>query len=369
MRAVPDTGNTKPSASAVKLAAADTFAVGELNERSRDIFRMIVEAYVETGEPVGSRTLARRGVLDLSPATIRNVMADLEEQGLLFAPHTSAGRLPTEAGLRLFVNGLLEVGSISEDERRNIEAQCAAAGKSLPQALEQATSALAGLSRCAGLVIAPKTERALKHVEFVPLAPGRALVVLVTEDGLVENRIIDVPADTLPSAMTAASNYLNARLVGRTLEESRAAILVEIAQRKGEIDELTAKLISAGLASWSGNPADSALIVKGQSKLLEDVTALADLERLRALFEMLETKEAMVRLLDATRVGEGVQIYIGAATPLFGVTGCSMIVAPYSNSREQVVGAIGVIGPTRLNYARIIPMVDYTAKVIGRLMG
>jgi len=367
MRAVPDTGDSKPAS--VKLAAADSFAIGELNERSLEVFRMIVEAYVETGEPVGSRTLARRGALELSPATIRNVMADLEEQGLLFAPHTSAGRLPTETGLRLFVNGLLELGGVSEEERRNIEAQCAAAGKSLPQALEQATAMLAGLSRCAGLVIAPKTERALKHVEFVPLAPGRALVVLVTEDGLVENRIIDAPAGTLPSSMTAASNYLNARLVGRTLDESRAAILAEIAQRKDEIDELTAKLIAAGLASWSGSPAESALIVKGQSKLLEDVTALADLERLRALFEMLETKEAMVRLLDATRVGEGVQIYIGAATPLFGVTGCSMIVAPYSNSREQVVGAIGVIGPTRLNYARIIPMVDYTAKVIGRLMG
>ncbi|MGH7013734.1 MAG: heat-inducible transcriptional repressor HrcA [Stellaceae bacterium] len=330
---------------------------------------MIVEAYVETGEPVGSRTLARRGALDLSPATIRNVMADLEEQGLLFAPHTSAGRLPTETGLRLFVNGLMELGGISEDERRNIEAQCVAAGKSLPQALEQATSTLAGLSRCAGLVIAPKTERALKHVEFVPLAPGRALVVLVTEDGLVENRIINTPAGTLPASMTAAGNYLNARLVGRTLDESRAAILAEIAQRKDEVDELTAKLIAAGLASWSGSPAESALIVKGQSKLLEDVTALTDLERLRALFEMLETKEAVVRLLDATRAGEGVHIYIGAATPLFGVAGCSMIVAPYSNSREQVVGAIGVIGPTRLNYARIIPMVDYTAKVIGRLMG
>jgi heat-inducible transcriptional repressor len=344
--------------------------ISELNERSREIFRMIVDAYVETGEPVGSRTLARKGGLDLSPATIRNVMADLEEQGLLHAPHTSAGRLPTDAGLRLYVSGLLELGGLSEEERRNIEARCAAAGKSLPQALEEATANLAGLSRCAGLVISPKMERPLRHIEFVPLPPNRALVVMVTEDGLVENRIIEVPLGTLPASMVMASNYLNARLVGRTVEESRQAVLSEVAERRGEIDELTGKLVAAGLASWSGGGADEgALIVKGQAKLLSDVTALGDLERLRSLFDMLETKQAMVGLLDATRAGDGVNIYIGADNPLFGVAGCSMIVAPYSNSREQVVGAIGVIGPTRINYARIIPLVDYTAKAIGRILG
>jgi heat-inducible transcriptional repressor len=318
---------------------------------------------------VGSRTLSRRGRLDLSPATIRNVMADLEDAGLLFAPHTSAGRLPTEAGLRLFVNGLLELGGLSEDERRNIDGRCAAAGKSLPQALEEATAMLSGLSRCAGLVVAPKTERPLKHIEFVPLSPGRALVVMVTEDGLVENRLIAVPVGTPPSTLVSASNYLNARLVGHTMDEVKSLIAEDIEARRAELDELTARLVEAGLASWGGGGEGSALIVRGQAKLLDDVTALADLERLRTLFDMLETKEAMVRLLDATREGEGVQIYIGADNPLFGVAGCSMIVAPYSNSREQVVGAIGVIGPTRLNYARIIPLVDYTAKVIGRLLG
>jgi heat-inducible transcriptional repressor len=343
--------------------------ITELNERSREIFRMVVDAYVETGEPVGSRTLSRRGSLELSPATIRNVMADLEEAGLLFAPHTSAGRLPTEAGLRLFVSGLLELGGLSEEERRSIDGRCAAAGKSLAQALEEATAALSGLAHCAGLVVAPKTERPLKHIEFVPLSPGRALVVLVTEDGLVENRLIEVPLGTPPSTLQAASNYLNARLVGSTVEEAKALIAAEIESRRAQLDELTAKLVAAGLASWAGGDEGSALIVKGQAKLLEDVTALTDLERLRTLFDMLETKEAMLRLLDATREGEGVQIYIGADNPLFGVAGCSMIVAPYSNSREQVVGAIGVIGPTRINYARIIPLVDYTAKVIGRLLG
>jgi heat-inducible transcriptional repressor len=343
--------------------------ITELNERSREIFRMVVDAYVETGEPVGSRTLSRRGGLEISPATIRNVMADLEEAGLLFAPHTSAGRLPTEAGLRLFVSGLLEVGGLSEDERRNIDGRCAAAGKSLPQALEEAIVALSGLSRCAGLVVAPKTERPLKHIEFVPLSPGRALVVLVTEDGLVENRLIEVPIGTPPSTLVSASNYLNARLIGHTVDQVKTAVLAELESRRAELDEITSKLVAAGLASWAGGDEGGALIVKGQANLLDDVTALTDLERLRALFDMLETKEAMVRLLDATREGEGVQIYIGADNPLFGVAGCSMIVAPYSNSREQVVGAIGVIGPTRINYARIIPLVDYTAKVIGRLLG
>jgi heat-inducible transcriptional repressor len=340
--------------------------ISELNERSREIFRMIVDAYVDTGEPVGSRTLARRGRLDLSPASIRNVMADLEEAGLLFAPHTSAGRLPTDAGLRLFVSGLLELGGPSEVERQSIEGRCAAAGKSLSQALLEATSALSGLSRCASVVIAPKTERPLKHIEFVSLSPGRALVVLVTEDGVVENRLIEVPLGTPPSTLQAATNYLNSRLSGRTVEEVKTAVLGEIESRRAQLDELTAKLVEAGLASWGSER--SALIVRGQANLLEDVTALGDLERLRTLFDMLETKEAMVRLLDATREGEGVQIYIGADNPLFGVAGCSVVVAPYGNSREQVIGAIGVVGPTRINYARIIPLVDYTAKVIGRML-
>jgi heat-inducible transcriptional repressor len=344
--------------------------ITELNERSREIFRLIVDAYVETGEPVGSRTLSRRSHLDLSPATIRNVMADLEDAGLLFSPHTSAGRLPTDAGLRLFVNGLLEIGGLSEEERRSIDGRLVAANKTLGQALEEASAALSGLSRCAGLVVAPKTERrSLKHIEFVPLSPERALVVMVTEDGLVENRLIDVPIGTPPSTLVSAGNYLNSRLAGHTVDEAKAAITLDIETKRAQLDELTAKLVEAGLASWSGGGVGSALIVRGQANLLDDVTALGDLERLRTLFDMLETKESMLRLLDATREGEGVQIFIGADNPLFGVAGCSMIVAPYANSREQVVGAIGVIGPTRINYARIIPLVDYTAKVIGKLLG
>ncbi len=346
--------------------------IGALNERSREIFRTIVDAYVETGEPIGSRTISRRLGLNLSAATIRNVMADLEEAGLLFAPHTSAGRLPTDAGLRLFVDGLLEVGRLSQDERDNLDARCAAGGRSFPALLEQATQTLSGLSRCAGLVLAPKTERALKHVEFVALGPARALVVLVTEDGLVENRVIEVPVGVPASALVTAGNFLSARMIGFTLDEAKAALKQELQANQAELDELTTRLVEAGLASWAGTPdgvMGGSLIVRGQANLLEDISALEDLDRVRRLFEMLETKDTMMRLVEATHRGEGVQIFIGSANSLFGIAGCSMVIAPYMNSREQIVGAIGVIGPTRINYARIIPMVDYTAKVIGRSIG
>jgi heat-inducible transcriptional repressor len=342
--------------------------VVELSERSREIFREIVDAYVETGEPVGSRTLSRRLTTSLSPATIRNTMADLEEAGLLYAPHTSAGRLPTEAGMRMFVSGLLELGSLPELERERIDRHCRATGKSLENLLEEALSALSGLSRCAGLVLAPKTQVSLKHIEFVPLGPGRALVVLVTGDGLVENRVLELPTEVAPSTLVEATNYLNARLTGRTIEEAREAILSELESQRTQLDELTGKVVKAGLATWAGGKSGQ-LIVRGQSHLLDDVTALDDLERIRGLFEALETKEHLVNLLDLTNRAQGVQIFIGAENELFKVSGCSMIVAPYHNSREQIVGAIGVIGPQRLNYGRIIPLVDYTAKVIGRLIG
>lgn len=339
-----------------------------LNQRSREIFRHIVEAYVETGAPIGSRTLSRQLGMNLSPATIRNVMADLEELGLLYAPHASAGRLPTELGLQLFVHGLLERGNLAEEDRKRIESRCAAAGRSLPEALEEASSMLSDLSRCAGLVVAPKFEEPLKHIEFVSLGPGRALVVLVTNSGAVENRIIDVPVGLPPSSLVEASNYLSARLVGRTLGEAYRQVKAELEQQRAELNQLTAKLVEKGLADWSeGNR--GALIVRGQAQLLEDITALEDLERVRTLFSALETKESLLRLLDLTEEGEGVQIFIGAENQLFGMTGCSMVIAPYTNSRQQFVGAIGVIGPTRINYARIIPMVDHTAKVLGRIVG
>ncbi|CAA7621171.1 heat-inducible transcriptional repressor HrcA [Magnetospirillum sp. SS-4] len=343
--------------------------ITELNERSREVFRKIVEAYVATGEPIGSRTVSQRLTQALSPATIRNVMADLEDYGLLYAPHTSAGRLPTQAGMRLFVNGLLEVGRMAEDERSRIDAQCHAAGKSMEQALTEALSALSGLARCAGVVVAPKVQRVLKHVEFVWLGRHRALVVLVTEDGMVENRIVDLPGGVEMSTLIEAGNFLNARLAGRTLDEVKDEIVAELEQHRSQLDSLTQRVVEAGLATWAGGDDKGALIVRGQSHLLEDVTAVEDLERIRTLFEALETSEQFLRLVDLTQTADGVQIFIGAENELFGVTGCSMIVAPYRDSRERIVGAIGVIGPQRINYARIIPMVDYTAKVIGRLIG
>jgi heat-inducible transcriptional repressor len=343
--------------------------IPELNGRSREIFRHIVEAYVESGEPIGSRTLARRVGMSLSPATIRNVMADLEEAGLLFAPHISAGRLPTEAGMRLFVDGLLEVGNLTEEERRDIDSQCAGTGRSLEGLLEEASATLSGLSNCAGLVLAPKTESPLRHIEFVNLHPGRALVVMVAENGVVENRIIEVPAGLPTSALVEASNFLSARLLGSTIDEGRDAILAELEENQAQLDALTSRVVETGLATWAGGDSGGSLIISGQAKLLDDVTAVADLERIRALFAVLETKETTVRLLELADGAEGVQIFIGADNDLFSMAGCSMIVAPYANTREQIVGAIGVIGPTRLNYARIIPMVDYTANLIGRLIG
>lgn len=351
------------------VAVGRSSPITELNERSREIFRRIVDAYVDVGEPVGSRTLSRMPGVNLSAASIRNVMADLEDAGLLHAPHTSAGRVPTEAGLRLFVNGLLEVGSLTPDERQNIEAKCAATGRSVDQALLEASRALSGLARGVGLVSAPTVERALKHIEFVIIGPGRALVVLVTEDGLVENRVIEVPIGLPPSALTQASNYLNARIAGRTTAEARLQVQKELEGNRAELDQLTSQVVEAGVASWGGEPQERSLIVRGQANLLDDAGAAANLDRIRALFELLEKKESAMRLLDAVNGAEGVQIYIGADNTLFDLTGCSLVVAPYHNRNGHLVGAIGVIGPARINYARIIPIVDYTAKVIGRTMG
>lgn len=343
--------------------------ITELNERSREIFRRIVDAYLETGDPVGSRTLSRQPGLDISPATIRNVMADLEDTGLLFSPHTSAGRLPTEAGLKLFVDGILEVGNLTSAERHAIEGECKSSGSSIEGMLENATQALSGLSSLTGLVVAPKTQAPLKHIEFVALSPGRALVVLVTENGVVENRIIEIPMTVLPSALVEATNYLSARLVGRTLDDALGEIKAELNNHQAQLDALTTKVVEEGIAVWAGGRGKGSLIVRGQAHLIEDRDAAADLEHIRALFEALETKETMARLIETTDTANGVQIFIGADNNLFGMSGCSLIVGPYHDSRERIIGTIGVIGPTRMNYARIIPMVDFTAKLVGRLIG
>ncbi len=344
-------------------------SVDELNKRSLEIFRELVDAYVETGEPVGSRTLSRRLNIPLSPATIRNIMADLEEAGLLYAPHTSAGRLPTDDGLRFFVHGLLEVGDLSEKERDHIDQLCNGSGQSVSSVLEEATTVLSGLSKCAGLVMAPKTEAPLKHLEFVNLGPERALVVLINQDGVVENRLIEVPKGITPSILNEAANYISSRLLGRTLNQAKTIINEELTHHQAHLNELTAKVVAAGLAVWAGGEQGGSLIVKGQSNLLNDVTQVDDLNQIRDLFQILDTKEVLHQLLDASIKADGIQIFIGAENNLFKLSGCSLVVSPYHNSRQQIVGAIGVIGPARMNYGRIIPLVDYTAKMIGRLIG
>jgi heat-inducible transcriptional repressor len=338
-----------------------------LSDRPREVFRHLVDAFLTSGEPVGSRTLSQRLPTQLSPASIRNVMADLEAMGLLYAPHTSAGRVPTEKGLRLFVDGLLEIGQLAPDERVAIEARINGSGRGIEDVLTQATSLLSGLSRCAGLVVAAKQDTVLKHVEFVAVAPGKALVVIVGDDGQVENRLIDVPVGLPVSALSEASNYLNARLRGRTLEDARAAILTELEDERAELDALTAKIVAEGLATLAGP--EKVLIVRGTSHLLDTVEAQADLERVRTLFDDIERKADLIRLLELAREGDGVRIFIGSENRLFSLSGSSIVAAPYANAQGKVVGVIGVLGPTRLNYGRIIPMVDHTAKVIGRLLG
>ena len=340
-----------------------------IDSRSAAVLREIVEQYVQTGEPVGSRTLSRRLPIALSPATIRNTMADLTDAGLLFAPHTSAGRLPTERGLRLFVDGLLQSGCIADEERETITRALETRGRSLESTLAEASAALAGLSQAAGLVLAPKSDGAVRHIEFVPLGPGRALVVLVGADGQVENRVMEIPPGLPPSALVEASNYLNARLSGRTLAELRRTVDDEMRDDRTQLDALAAQVVESGLATWTGEGRGGSLIVRGQARLLADASSQERIAAIQMLFERLEQHETMLRLLELAETSEGVRIFIGAESGLFGTSGVSMIVAPARNEQSRIVGAIGVIGPTRINYGRVIPVVDYTARVVGELLG
>lgn len=344
--------------------------ISKLNERSRAILRQIVESYLSTGEPVGSRNLSRFLPMTLSPASIRNVMSDLEHAGLIYAPHTSAGRLPTQTGLRLFIDGLLEIGDLTDEERRQIEAQIAVKrAKSVDQVLAEAGEMISGLSHCAGVVLAEKQVARLRHIEFVPLDPGRALVVIVSEDGNVENRIVALPVGLPLSALIEAANYLNAHIRGLTIAEALVTIESELGKAKAELDGLTQKVIKAGLAEWSGALDDrKSLIVRGQANLLKDLTAVEDLERIRQLFDDLEQKKELVQILGLAERAEGVRIFIGSENKLFSLSGSSLIVAPFEDKTRKIVGVLGIIGPTRINYARIIPMVDYTAKLVGRLI-
>ena len=341
--------------------------IGELSDRARDIFRMVVEAYLDSGQPVGSKTLARLPVLNLSPASIRNVMHDLEQAGLLAAPHTSAGRVPTESGLRLFVDGIMQVAEPRAEERAAIEAQVRAPGP-IEEAIGNATAALSGLSACAGIVLVPKEEPAIRQLAFAPLSQSQAVAVLVGSDGSVENRVVDLPPGITPGSLIEVGNYVSARLSGLTLREAQARLAEEISAGEAALDEAAKALIQRGLALWSRDgQRRPVLIVRGQANLIDE-RAAADLERVRQLLDELEGKEEIARLLDRARDGEAMKIFIGAENELFALSGSSVIAAPYRGHDGKVVGVVGVIGPTRLNYARVVPMVDFTAKALSRLL-
>jgi heat-inducible transcriptional repressor len=358
----------KPQAKSQPGAAS---ALSALDQRSREIFRQIVETYLGEGAPLGSRNLSRLLPSSLSPATIRNVMSDLEHLGLIYSPHVSAGRLPTEAGLRFFVDSFMEIGNLPAEERAAIEAQVATAGGGTTETvLEQAGRMLSGLSRGAGIVLAGKAESALKHVDFVLLDPGRALAILVNERGEVENRVMALPVGTTPAQLAQAANFLNANLRGLTLAEARARIAQLQERTARELDSLSRALVEAGMAAWSGTEGGGPqrLIVRGTSNLLDPAAGAEELERIRLLFDDLESQGDLIRLLESAEAGEGVRIFIGSENRLFSLSGSSVIVAPFRDSEQKIVGALGVIGPTRLNYARVVPMVDFTAQVLGRVL-
>lgn len=343
-----------------------TAPIAELSDRARDIFRRVVDGYLATGQPVGSRTLAQGG-LNLSPASIRSVLAELEERGLLAAPHTSAGRMPTDAGLRLFVDGMMHVLEPSADERAAIEAQ-AGSGGPVEAALAATTAALSGLSACAGLVLVPKHEARLRSIGFIPLSAEQALAVLVSDDGAVENRVLALPPGVSPATLAEAGNFMSARLSGLTLGEARERIERELARDRSALDLAARALVERGIAVWSED-ADRrpVLIVRGQGRLLDD-GAVADLDRVRLLLDDLEGKQEIAALLDSARAAEATRIFIGAENKLFALTGSSVIARPFRSLDGRVIGVVGVIGPTRLNYARVVPMVDFTAATLARIM-
>ena len=339
----------------------------DMNTRSREVFRRVVEGYLENGEPMGSRTLTRTLTEKVSAATVRNVMQDLEYLGLLDSPHISAGRIPTQMGLRMFVDGLLEIGEMNVADREKLNATVTDTAQNVNGMLDQIGSALSGITQGASLVLTPKQEAPIKHIEFVSLAEDRALVVLVFANGQVENRLFNPPPGQTPSSMREAANFLNALIEGRTLSDLQGAVKTEIAARRQEIDTLAHDLVESGLAVWQ-NKGDrhERLLVRGRANLLDGDAEEADLTRIRTLFDDLERKRDIAEFLELTEEGEGVRIFIGSENKLFSLTGSSLVVSPYMNADRKIVGAVGVIGPTRLNYGRIVPIVDYAAQLVGK---
>ncbi len=341
----------------------------DMNDRTREVFRRVVEGYLTSGEPVGSRTLTRSLSEKVSAATVRNVMQDLEYLGLLDSPHISAGRIPTQAGLRMFVDSLLEVGTVAPEDQEKIDATLGTNDNDVATLLDEVGAALSLITRGASVVLSPKREAAIRHIEFVSLSSDRALVVLVFADGQVENRIFTPPPGQTPSSMREAANFLNALAEGLTLSELRHRIVGEIATRRQEIDSLAREMVEGGLALWeNAGEASERLIVRGRSNLIDGSADQSEIERIRVLFDDLERKRDIAEFLHLTEAGEGVRIFIGSENKLFSLSGSSLVVSPYMNSDRKIIGAVGVIGPTRLNYGRIVPIVDYTAQLVGRLV-
>ena len=340
-----------------------------MNDRSREVFRRVVQSYLESGDPVGSRTLTREMSEKVSAATIRNVMQDLEHLGLLDSPHISAGRVPTQIGLRMFVDGLLEVRDLDAVDRDHLQNTMSSNSDGVPALMDRVGGALSGLTQGASLVLTPKTEAPIKHIEFVSLGPDRALVVLVFADGQVENRVFTPPMGQTPSSMREAANFLNAVAEGRTVSELQRVVSGEISKRRQEIDTLAKDMVESGLALWENEgTASERLIVRGRSNLINEGGDPAELDRIKTLFDDLERKRDIAEFLELTDEGEGVRIFIGSENKLFSLSGSSLVVSPYMNADRKIIGAVGVIGPTRLNYGRIVPIVDYTAQLIGKLM-
>ena len=341
----------------------------ELSDRSKNILKNVIESYLETGEPTGSETILKNIGIDLSSSSIRSILANLQEEGLLYAPHISSGRLPTDKGMRFFVDGLLEFGRLSRNEKENIKNQCQSKGSSFQEVLNEASKTISGLSNCAGIVVAPKFLNKIKHIEFIRLNSNQIMSIIASENGLVENRILDSKHNYNDSTLKQASNYLNSKFVDKTIDQIKTIISKEIKNTKSKLDSLATKLVNEGIIEIVPNLETPYIFLHGQSSLLEEEVISKDLDQIRNLFDDIENKSNFLNVIENTSKGQGVQIFIGSQNFLFKHSGLSMVMAPYKNNEQKIIGAIGVVGPMRLNYAKIVPLVDYTSKIVGRMLG
>ena len=340
----------------------------ELSDRSKKILKSVIETYLETGEPAGSETILKKIGINLSSSSIRSILANLQKDGLLYAPHVSAGRLPTDKGMRFFVDGLLEFGRLTKDEQENIKNQCQSRGSSFQEVLNEASRAISGLSNCAGIVVAPKFQNKIKHIEFIKLNSNQVMSIIASENGLVENRILNSKNNYNESTLKQASNYLNSNFVGKTIDQIKTIITEEIKNSKNQLDSITTRLVKEGIIEISPNLETPYIFLHGQSSLLEEEVVSKNLDQIRSLFDDIENKSNYLNVIENTSKGQGVQIFIGSQNFLFKHSGLSMIIAPYKNKEQKIIGAIGVVGPVRLNYAKIVPLVDYTSKIVGKIL-